>query len=316
MPVTVQDASDTTAPSSLKARVYSMLEGDPESGGRAAWAIDLFLMLLIIANVAATVLESVQSIADAYPAFFSGFEVFSVAVFSIEYVLRLWVCTENPAFAAAVGGRLKYAATPLAIVDLFAVLPFYVPFLIPVDLRFMRVLRLMRIFRLLKLGRHSSALKFVRNAFLKEKEALTIAGFVLVILVVFSSCLMFYLEHDAQPGAFTSIPQTMWWAVETLTTVGYGDIIPVTPAGKVLGSFIAVLGIAMFAVPTGILAAAFLEEVRSQEGDREDDTDTAPETTIALLERLEGLRDRGVLSEEEFSDQKDRILGKRGGKKE
>lgn len=293
-----------------------MLEGDPLAGGRPARAIDLFLMLLIIGNVAATVLESVRSIADAHPAFFSGFEVFSVAVFSVEYVLRLWTCTENPAFAAAITGRMKYAATPLAIVDLFAVLPFYVPFLIPVDLRFVRILRLMRVFRLLKLGRHSSALKFVKNAFFKEKEALTVAALVLVILVVFSSCLMFYLEHDAQPATFSSIPNTMWWAVETLTTVGYGDIIPVTPAGKLLGSFIAVLGIAMFAVPTGILAAAFLEEIRSQKGTRGGGKDTGPETTIALLERLEALRDRGVLTGEEFRDQKDRILEKSGRKKE
>ncbi|MDH7511267.1 MAG: ion transporter [Methanolinea sp.] len=296
--------------SSLKARVYSMLEGDPERGGRAAWVIDLFLMLLIIANVAATVLESVRSIAVAYPAFFAGFEVFSVAVFSVEYVLRLWTCTRNPAFAAAVTGRLKYAVTPLALVDLLAVLPFYVPFLIPADLRFMRILRLMRIFRLLKMSRYTSALRFVRNAFVREKEVLAVAACVLVILVVFSSCLMFYLEHEAQPEAFSNIPQTMWWAVETLTTVGYGDIVPVTAGGKVLGSFIAILGIAMFAVPTGILATAFLEEVRFRKGNRGGEKDTAPETTIALLERLEGLRDRGVLSDEEFCDQKKRILGK------
>lgn len=293
-----------------------MLEGDPEKGGQAAWAIDLFLMLLIIANVAATVLESVESIAAAHPVFFAAFETFSVAVFSVEYVLRLWTCTENPAFASAITGRARYAVTPLAIVDLLAVLPFYIPFLIPVDLRFIRILRLMRIFRLLKLGRHSSALKFVRNAFSKEKEVLAVTAVVLVILVIFSSCLMFYLEHEAQPEAFASIPHTMWWAVETLTTVGYGDIIPVTPAGKLLGSFIAILGIAMFAVPTGILASAFLEEVQAQKGRRNSRSDNSPESTIDLLERLEGLRDRGVISEDEFQDQKDRILEKSGRKKE
>jgi voltage-gated potassium channel len=290
-----------------------MLEGDPGAGGRVAWAIDLFLVLLIIANAVAIVLESVRGIGTAYPAFFSGFEVFSVAVFSIEYVLRLWTCTANPAFAGAVSGRVKYAATPLALVDLLAVLPFYIPFLIPMDLRFMRILRLMRIFRLFKLGRYSSALKFVKDAFVKEKEVLAVTAFVLVILVVFSSCLMYMLEHDAQPAAFASIPHTMWWAIETLTTVGYGDIVPVTPAGKLLGSFIAILGIAMFAVPTGILATAFLEEVRSKKGNEKVKNATSPETTIALLERLEGLRDRGVLSEEEFLDQKKKIL--EGGKK-
>jgi len=233
-PFSVQENQETNGTLSLKARVYFLLEGDPEKDGRAAWSIDFFLMLLIIANVVATVLESVRSIGQAHVAFFAGFEVFSV-----EYIIRLWVCTGNPAFAAPVTGRVRYAITLLTIVDLLAVLPFFVPFLIPVDLRFMRILRLMRIFRLLKLSRHSSALKFVRDAFVKEKEALAVTAFVLVILVVFSSCLMYFLEHEAQPQAFASIPHTMWWAVETLTTVGYGDIVPVTPARKHLGSFIA-----------------------------------------------------------------------------
>ncbi len=309
-----QESRNTAGTSTLKSDVYSLLEVGPAGGSRAAFAIDLFLVLLIIANVAATVLESVRSIADAFPAFFASFETFSILVFSVEYVLRLWVCTENPAFSDTVSGRLRYAVTPLALVDLFAVLPFYIPFIIPLDLRFLRVLRLMRIFRLFKLGRHSTALKFVKNAFLKEKETLAVAGFVLVILVIFSSCLMYILEHEAQPEAFASIPHAMWWAIETLTTVGYGDICPVTPAGKLVGSFIAVLGIAMFAVPTGILATAFLEEVEEKKGrEGKRDRKDSPQETIALLERLEGLRERGILTEEEFGEQKEQILRRQKG---
>ncbi|MEM2124092.1 MAG: ion channel, partial [Methanolinea sp.] len=142
----------------------------------------------------------------------------------------------------------------------------------------------------------------------RGKEALAIAALVVVILVVFSSCLMYALEHEVQPGAFESIPATMWWAIVTLTTVGYGDIYPVTPAGKIVASFIAVLGIAMFAVMTSILATAFIEEMEARL-DRRERRDLSPGETIALLERLEGLRERGVITGEEFEEQKGRILG-------
>lgn len=294
----------------LKAKVYSLLEGDPERGGAAAGAIDLFLVLLIIGNVAATVLESVESISDAFPAFFAIFEAFSVCVFTIEYALRLWTCTENAAFSGVVSGRLRYMATPLAIVDLLAFLPFYVPFLIPLDLRFLRIFRVMRILRLFKLGRHLAALRFMENALRRGREALVIAGVVFVIIVVSSSCLMYALEHEVQPAAFPSIPATMWWAIVTMTTVGYGDVYPVTPAGKIVASFIAILGIAIFAVITSILATAFIEELgegleRRERGSEE----FPPAETVALLERLVALRDRGVLTREEFEEQKRRILG-------
>ncbi|MDI9632813.1 MAG: regulatory signaling modulator protein AmpE [Methanolinea sp.] len=312
MPGDESRKDDRSSPS-LKAKVYSLLEGDPERGGTAARVTGLFLVLLIVANVAATVLESVESISAAFPVFFATFEAFSIGVFTVEYVLRLWTCTENAAFSRVVSGRIRYMATPLAVVDLLAFLPFYVPFLVPLDLRFLRVIRVMRILRLFKLGRHLEALRFMEKAVRRGKDALAIAALVVVILVVFSSCLMYALEHEVQPGAFESIPATMWWAIVTLTTVGYGDIYPVTPAGKIVASFIAVLGIAMFAVMTSILATAFIEEMEARL-DRRGRRDLSPGETIALLERLEGLRERGVITGEEFEEQKGRILGpgKRG----
>lgn len=293
----------------LKSKVYQLIASDPEKGGVTSRYFDVCLMALIIANVFVVILESVEGYYLPYVYFFYAFDVFSVAVFTVEYILRLWTCTENAEYQGPIRGRIKYAATPLALIDLLAIVPFFLPLLIPVDLRFVRAIRLVRIFRLLKLGRYSYALNLLKRAFSKEKEVLAVACFVLVILLILASSLMFYLEHDAQPEVFASIPHTMWWAIATLTTVGYGDVYPITSLGKILGSFIAVLGIGMFAIPTGVLATAFIEEVQSKNAEKDQKKrDNSPEVTIALLERLDKLRDKGVLSEEEFQTQKGKIL--------
>ncbi len=295
----------------LKSRVYRLIAGDPEKGGMVSRYFDVCLMTLIVANVIVVILESVEGLYLPYAHIFYAFDVFSVAVFTVEYILRLWTCTEDARYRGSVRGRLRYAVTPLALVDLFAVLPFFLPLLIPIDLRFIRIIRLLRIFRLFKLVRYSYALNLLRQAFSKEKEIIAVACFVLVILLVVASSLMFYIEHDAQPEAFSNIPATMWWAVATLTTVGYGDICPVTPLGKLLGSFIAILGIGMFAIPTGVLATAFIEELQKRNSEVEQaKRDYSPEETIVLLERLDTLRDKGAISEAEFQTQKGRILGR------
>lgn len=294
----------------LKSRVYLLMAGDPERGGLASRCFDACLMALIVANVIAVILESVEGIFLHYRELFYTFDLFSVTVFSIEYILRLWTCTETPDYHGAVLGRVRYAFTPMALVDLVAILPFFLPMLIPMDLRFVRAARLLRLFRLLKLGRYSYALKMLSGAFQKSKEILVVAASVLVVLLIFASSLMYHLEHEAQPEAFSSIPQAMWWTIVTLTTVGYGDVYPITPAGKLLGSFIAVMGIGMFAIPAGVLATAFIEEIQKKgsKTTREEETVSPPEETIALLERLDALHDKGVLSDDEFLTQKERLL--------
>lgn len=295
----------------LKSKVHQLIASDPEMGGAASRYFDVCLTALIIANVIVVILESVEGWYLPYRDLFYAFDFFSVAVFTVEYILRLWTCTEHAAYQGPIRGRIKYLVTPLALIDLLAIAPFFLPLLVPIDLRFVRALRLARIFRLLKLGRHSYALGLLTRAFYKQKEILAVAGFVLVILLILSSSMMFYLEHDAQPEIFSSIPHTMWWAIATLTTVGYGDVYPIIPLGKLLGSFIAVLGIGMFAIPTGVLSTAFIEEIQKKNSE----TDQIPqenslEETIALLERLGTLRDNGVVSDEEFQVQKGKILGR------
>ncbi|MFO0795566.1 MAG: ion transporter [Candidatus Brocadiaceae bacterium] len=205
---------------------------------------DIFLIVLIFFNVFAVILETVENFASLYKFYFSVFEVFSVVIFTIEYMLRLWTCTGYDKFKTPFSGRIKFVFTPLALIDLLAILPFYLPIIIPIDLRFIRVLRLFRLFRLLKLGRYSRSLRTLGTVMKEKKEELIMTVFAVLILLVIASSLMYFIENKAQPHKFSSIPATMWWGVSTLTTVGYGDIYPITPAGKILGAIIAIFIIA------------------------------------------------------------------------
>jgi len=246
----------------LKKRVHAIL--DPAGGeGAASRVFGIFIVTLISLNIVALALETVKSVRDLCPGFFLAFEVVSVLIFTAEYLLRLWSCTAMREYSSPIGGRLRFAVSPLALIDLLAVLPFYLPFL-GIDLRFVRAVRLMRLFRVAKLGRYSQAVRTLGKVFVAKKEELGVTLSVLLILLLISSCLMYIAEHDAQPEAFSSIPAAMWWSVTTLTTVGYGDIYPVTIWGKALAAVVAILGIGVFALPTGIIGAGFVEEMQAR----------------------------------------------------
>ncbi|HPD13817.1 MAG TPA: ion transporter [Planctomycetota bacterium] len=243
----------------MRKRTWEILDV-AKPGDKASRAFDIFILWLIAANVVALVLETVRPIHAAAPLLFDGFEVLSVVAFTIEYVLRLWSCTVSERFARPLRGRLRFAVTPMALVDLLAILPFYLPFF-GVDLRFVRAVRLTRLFRVMKVARYSEALRTFSRVFRAKKEELLVAAFVMVLLLLFASSLMYFAENEDQPERFSSIPAAMWWGVATLTTVGYGDVCPVTTAGKLIAAIVSVVGIAMFALPTGILGAGFVEEV-------------------------------------------------------
>lgn len=241
----------------LKTRIFGILEpGDEDSK-----YFDPFIMSMIVLNVIAVVLETVSWIYARYAAIFHAFDLFSVAVFSVEYVLRLWTCTMDPRFRDPIRGRLHYAITPMAIVDLMAVLHFYLSFMLP-EMRFLRALRLFRLFRILKLARYSESLQTFVDVLKLEKEQLVVMLFSILVLLIVSSSLMYEAEHEAQPDAFSSIPAAMWWGIVTLATVGYGDVYPITPIGKLIGSLVVLLGIGLFALPTGVLATGFAEVLR------------------------------------------------------
>lgn len=222
-----------------------------------------FIVALIIANGVAVVLESNPEIYSRNLEFFTIFELFSVAVFTVEYVMRLWACSEHPRFAnvPAWRARIAYASSPLALVDLLAIAPFYLALFIPIDLRYLRLFRLLR---LLKLSHYFDGLQVFASVLRREAGAIAGALLTMLIVIVISACLMFTVENAAQPGHFESIAQAIWWAVVTLTTVGYGDITPVTYAGKLLGMVIMLCGVGTMALPAGILAARFSEELQSR----------------------------------------------------
>ncbi|QIL78137.1 ion transporter [Hymenobacter sp. HDW8] len=242
-----------------RAYVYQLF--DAQDGGRGLERVfDGVILGLVLLNGAAVVLGSVKSLSTAYRPFFVGLEIVSVYAFTIEYGLRVWSSVEDRRFRDPVRGRLRFMCTPMALIDLLAILPFYLS-LAGVDLR---ILRLLRLFRLLKVARYVRALDVIGQVVRRKRPELLVTTGLIGLLLVLVSSLMYYVESAAQPDKFGSIPETMWWGVATLTTVGYGDVYPITVAGKVLSSVIAVLGLGLFALPTGILAAGFSEQLAQQ----------------------------------------------------
>jgi voltage-gated potassium channel len=243
----------------LRRRIVSVLEPQRPLS-RSARVFAWVLQGLIVLNVLAVILGTVEAIDRRYGLALEAFNVASVLVFTVEYLLRLWTAVElaDPRFAGTVRGRLRWATTPLALIDLLAIAPFYLSAFFAIDLRWLRALRLLRI---LKLTRYWGALGVLAAVFQQEARSIAAGLFVLTVLLVLASSGMFLIEHRVQPEAFGSIPAAMWWAIATLTTVGYGDVTPMTPAGKLFGALVTIIGIGMAALPTAILASGFSSEV-------------------------------------------------------
>lgn len=241
--------------------VHDVLEGYSDS--RFGRAFQVFITSLICANVMLVIAETELALADPYGFLFHPLEIFSVAVFTGEYALRILTCPLDQKYRNVRFARLRLAFTPMMLVDLAAILPFFLPFIV-IDTRFVRIIRLFRLFRIFKLSRYSESMQTLGKVFRMRAGDLSVAFFVIVIVWIFSSALMYYAEHEAQPEAFGSIPASMWWGVITLATIGYGDVVPVTIAGKIIGTGVAMLGIAVYAIPTGIMASAFTEELRKK----------------------------------------------------
>ena len=249
-------------------KVWKLLE-PAEDNDNLSKFIDIFLVNLIFFNILMVILETVDTLYFKYKLWFIYFELFSVTIFSLEYISRLWSCVENKTKSETNGkARLKYIFSFSAIIDLIAILPSLLAFLFPtVDLRFVRALR---IFRLLKFSRYSNSINTLLVVLWDQRKSLGAAFFILFIVLIISSSGMYIVEKDIQPDKFGSIPQSMWWSIVTLTTVGYGDVYPVTSMGKFFGSIIIILGIGTVALPSGILASAFTEYTRRNQKKYED----------------------------------------------
>ncbi|NUP98219.1 MAG: ion transporter [Armatimonadetes bacterium] len=240
----------------------------PHAAG-ATWPrwIEHGLLVLIVASACEAILQSVPEIAARYGQWFARFEYLSVIVFSIEYFSRVATCVEDKRFQHPILGRLQYMLTPLALIDLLAVLPFYAVLLFPLTREVVFALRLARVFRILKIVRYMRSIRLVTAVLHRKRhEVLVVLTFITMLLVLASS-LVFLAEHRVQPDDFGSIPHAMWWAVMTMTTVGYGDVYPVTSLGRVIASLLAMFGLLLFTLPAGILASGFLEELHGRPGE-------------------------------------------------
>ncbi|HPG25049.1 MAG: potassium channel family protein [Spirochaetaceae bacterium] len=268
----------------LRKRTFEVLEAG-RRGDSLSLFVDGLVMALVLANVVVVVLESVDEVAETYEELFLGFERASVAAFTAELALRFWASAENPRHAgSAAWRRFRYVCSPMAMIDVIAIAPFYLSTFFGVDLR---VLRLLRLARIVKLTRYSVALHRIVEVYRLQRNALLAAFFLMAVAVVLSASALYVVEGPVQPDRFGSIPDAMWWAVITLTTVGYGDVSPITPLGKLLAATISIVGIGMVALPTSVFASGFAHVMHRSEHLLEE-------------EAREALTD-GVMTEEEAS---------------
>lgn len=243
-----------------KQKIHILLH--PELGD-TRWdkILNAFIIILIILNVTAVILETVDSIQARYKHFFHIFDMVSVYIFTVEYVLRLWSSNHDPRYKHSIHGRLRYMVSTDALIDLIAILPFYIHVFVGFDLRVLRILRLLRFFRLFRLTAYMKSAKMVKNVFKMRANELKLSFVLISFIIIIGACLLYFAEHNAQPQKFSSIPATLWWAVVTVTSIGYGDMIPITTVGKILSGLISFSGLAIFALPAGIITAGFLEEI-------------------------------------------------------
>jgi voltage-gated potassium channel len=247
----------------LRRRTYEILE----LGSFGDWVsviVSRLILTLIVVNLASITLESVPELAARYGALFRAIEMISIAVFTVEYLLRLWAAVEHAPYSHLAGqrARIRYALSPAGIVDLLAVLPFWIALLFPVDLRILLVFRTVRF---LKLARYSPAMRSLLDVLGRERRALFGCFVILIGVALVAASVMYHVERDAQPDKLGTIPDALWWAVVTLGTVGYGDVVPITPLGRLVATFTIFSGIIVLALPIGIIATAFGQEIHRRE---------------------------------------------------
>lgn len=258
----------------VKNCIYNIIRDDDENEV-AGNIFDGVIISLIIVNVIMVIVETFTLPALVQDIFYY-IEIVSIVVFSIEYVARVYTSDLLYSDISPMKARIKYIFSFMALIDLLAILPFYLPFVISIDLRVLRMLRIIRLLRVFKVNRYTNALTSIGTVFKRKKSQLLSSVFVVMVLMVIASVLMYNIENEAQPEAFSNAFSALWWAVATFTTVGYGDIYPITAMGKILSAIIAFLGIALVAVPTGIISAGFMEQISDEKNENEDKKEYCP----------------------------------------
>ncbi|HZK29862.1 MAG TPA: ion transporter [Methanoregula sp.] len=254
----------------LRANLYATMEVPAIEDNQGGY-YEVLMMSLIFANAFAMIVATVPSIKLNYDWFLMPFEHISIIIFSLEYLLLLWVCTENPAYQDPVYGRIRYAMTPIALINLISVIPAFIPVLEPYDLRVLRMFRLFRFFRILKLTKYSDSIQTLFKALDAKKEQLFMTLVIFILLVVMASVFLFYAENGAnESAAFNDIPSTIWYSMVTLNPMSNEEGYPVTVAGKLIAAGLALLEIGIFAIPAGIMASAFEEQYNEKQKDKDE----------------------------------------------
>jgi len=285
---------DNTKLKEIRQFIYELIDGTDEEDLKNKIFNYAFIVLIIL-NLIAIIIGSTTGIKDTHKNILFYFEFFSIVIFTIEYLLRIWIAplkytTEDKLNLDKIKGdrsiearrmraKLKKKRNPykryifsfMALIDLLSIIPFYLPFIFGIfgivnaDARFLKVIRVLRLLRVLKIFRHDDSLFIMRKVFLTERRKLFYTIIIVIMMLLIASSLMFYIEKATQPDKFENIPATLWWAIMTLTTVGYGDVVPVTILGKLLSGVIALLGMGLIAVPSGIISSGFTREMQKEE---------------------------------------------------
>lgn len=225
---------------------------------------DYFIMSLILLSVISIILESIPEISKAFGEILRIFNLISIVIFSIEYLVRLFVSDLTHPSTNRFKSALRFIFSAYGLIDLLAILPFYLPMLIKMDLRFLRALRLTRFLRILKVNRYNDSLNLIWAVIKEKKSELAVTGFVTFLILLLASFIMYYVEGEKQPNQFPNILASFWWAIATLTTVGYGDVYPITGLGKMISGLIAIVGVGLVALPTGLISAGFISKIENK----------------------------------------------------
>lgn len=278
----------------VKTRVHSILD-KPSKADHFAFTIQLLIAGVIVVNTLAIILFTVPSLGIRYRFFLDPLINTCLVIFTLEYLLRIWACSSSKTLKGKVFERFRYALHLYQIIDLISIIPLFLPFLFPRHLFLLRTVRIISIF---KLGRYSGYLRsldLLKRVLFRKREIFGIILFFLVFIILFSSTILYLVEFPVQPDKFSSIPAAMWWSVMTVTTVGYGDIIPVTPLGKVIAALFTLLGVLVLAVPSAILASGFIEE-RSRDQVTDQGAEVAEEKLLQIFEKM---HNQGQITENE-----------------
>lgn len=256
----------TTTYEKIKKRTFEIIEKGGH-GDTPSKVFDIFIMILICLNVLSVFVETF-TISNTMRKILADIELFSIIIFSVEFILRVWTADFLYKNLSPVKAKIRYVFSFMALIDLFAILPFYIPFVIKVDLRVLRILRLFRLSRIIKANRYTKSLQKVMRVISEKSAELFSAVLMLFILMLISSVLIYYIESPAQPEVYKNALSGLWWSIAIFTSVWLGDIYPITAAGKILCALMAIFGVAIIAVPTGIISSGFVED-NSESADKQ-----------------------------------------------